>query len=192
MSDYSQRLATFYADGPDGQPNTWPIAHIRPEDMAGAGFRFAAEGFNNSDAVVCDECRLHAWSWERKDNPFQQHRDGARQCSYVGTETFERHHGEFLANAASREVVDAPMTPPATPPKRTYKSRRRIKLSPIMTVCSTSPSNDQVFSTTRQEESRAEPVEVSISAGGTTVIIQVTADVGMKGRLARLLGLDLN
>ncbi|KAF6807857.1 baculoviral Iap repeat-containing protein 3 [Colletotrichum sojae] len=192
MSDYSQRLATFFADGPDGQPNIWPIAHIRPEDMAGAGFRFAGEGFENSDAVTCDECKLHAWSWEKKDDPFQQHRDGARHCSYVDTEAFERHHREFLANAASVEAIDAPMTPPATPPKRTYKSRRRIKLSPIMTVCNTSPSDDKVFSTARQDQSRAEPVEVSVSAGGATVIIQVTADVGMKGRLARYLGLGMN
>ncbi|KAK2737461.1 baculoviral iap repeat-containing protein 3 [Colletotrichum kahawae] len=86
MDTYFERLFTFHATGSesgDGEGRSWPVNTLRPEDMAGAGFYFTGNETQTPDSVTCFSCKMQAWQWKRKDDPFDEHSSGSPNCDYV-------------------------------------------------------------------------------------------------------------
>nr|XP_036576152.1 uncharacterized protein CTRU02_13839 [Colletotrichum truncatum]KAF6782841.1 hypothetical protein CTRU02_13839 [Colletotrichum truncatum] len=173
MDGFCNRLLSFYDNNVNGEPGRWPVANLQPEDMAGAGFRFAGNGKLNCDSVSCDWCKMQAWKWESKDDPFEQHRQGSPTCIYVASKTFKDYEQVFQAKVMVSEVFGRLPSPPATPVKQIRKPRRRMCLSPITTVFDFEPAQDEAHSVAYQQESTHKPVEISVMSGDTKVVIQI-------------------
>ncbi|KAK2054877.1 hypothetical protein LY76DRAFT_211349 [Colletotrichum caudatum] len=179
MDEFCVRLLSFFERGTDGKPGRWPHPALSPEDMASAGFRLEGSQTQSGDSVICDFCKLQAWKWVTKDNPFEQHREASPNCEYVASGIFKEYHNVFVKKQLEvKEVVQCPISPPATPTKRSPRPRRRMGLSPIMTVYESTPT-DQEGSLKLQDKSQM-PTEVFISAGGVEVVIRV-CDQGGQG-----------
>ncbi|KAJ0327594.1 hypothetical protein COL922a_013437 [Colletotrichum nupharicola] len=195
METYFERLFTFHATGSesdDGEGMKWPVNTLRSEDMAGAGFFFTGNETQTPDSVTCFSCKMQAWQWKRKDDPFDEHSSGSPNCEYVTTQQFEDRHNLFLmekegkkaSKQSSPDTLDGPATPPETPtkPKATtkrYQYRRKMVLSPIYTVYDSCPTNEQTQETVHRDTDK-QPVEIAITAGDTKFTIQVT-DVSPRG-----------
>ncbi|KAK2043863.1 hypothetical protein LZ31DRAFT_585041 [Colletotrichum somersetense] len=180
MDEFCVRLLSFFERGTDGKPGRWPHPALSPEDMAGAGFRLQGSQTQSGDSVICDFCKLQAWKWETKDDPFHQHKEASPKCEYVASDIFNECHDVFVKRQLDvNEVAQCPISPPATPTKKSYRPRRRMGLSPIVTVYESTPT-DQEGSPKFQDKSQM-PTEVSISAGSVEVVIRV-CDQGGHGK----------
>ncbi|KXH25550.1 hypothetical protein CNYM01_00331 [Colletotrichum nymphaeae SA-01] len=165
--------------GMDGKPGRWTHSLPSPEDMAGAGYRFEGNQKVGGDIVVCDFCTMQAWAWERKDDPFAQHME-SKSCEYVDSEMFRELHDKFLQKQGKNKKLDDMMlTPPATPTKKSYKPRRKLRFSPIITMYQSMPTEEADPETANSKK----PVEIAVSAGQTRVVIQIT-DGGERGKLS--------
>ncbi|KAK1573196.1 uncharacterized protein LY79DRAFT_653248 [Colletotrichum navitas] len=184
MDDFCVRLLSFFERGTDGKPGRWPHPALSPEDMAGAGFRLQGSQAKPGDNVICCFCKLQAWKWETKDDPYHQHQEASPKCEYVTSDIFKEHHDVFLQKQLDvTEVVQGPLSPPPTPTKRSYKPRRRMGLSPIVTVYDSAPSHQATKSLGLQEQSQRPTV--SVTAGCVEVFIRV-CDQGERGKFPAL------
>ncbi|KAL0766696.1 hypothetical protein CaCOL14_011141 [Colletotrichum acutatum] len=173
MDEFCVRLLSYFDRGMDGKPGRWPHSLPSPEDMAGAGYRFDGNQKVGGDIVVCDFCTMQAWAWERKDDPFAQHME-SKSCDYVDSEMFRQHHDKFLQKQGETKKMDDPMlTPPTTPTKKAYKPRRRLHLSPIITLFDSMPSQE---ADPKIISGNNKPVEIAISTGETKILIKITDD----------------
>ncbi|KAK0377644.1 hypothetical protein CLIM01_04974 [Colletotrichum limetticola] len=178
MDEFCVRLLSYFDRGMDGKPGRWPHSLPSPEDMAGAGYRFEGNREVGGDIVVCDFCTMQAWAWERKDDPFAQHME-SKSCEYVDSEVFRDHHDKFLQKQGeNKKMDDLMLTPPATPAKRPYKPRRKLRLSPIVTVFDSMPTEEA----DAKAVNNSKPVEIAVSAGETKILIKIT-DGGERGKL---------
>ncbi|GJC90948.1 E3 ubiquitin-protein ligase IAP-3 [Colletotrichum liriopes] len=185
MDEFCVRLLSFFERGADGKPGRWPHPSLSPEDMAGAGFRLQGSQVKSGDNVICDFCKLQAWKWEKKDDPFQQHQDASPKCEYVASSMFKGHHDVFVKKQPDKETTQWPVTPPATPTKRPYSPRRRMTFSPIITVHESAPSGQATQLSPKQQEQRLMPTEISVTAGEIKFVIQVSGP-GERGSYAIL------
>ncbi|KXH66896.1 hypothetical protein CSAL01_03149 [Colletotrichum salicis] len=177
MDEFCVRLLSYFDRGMDGKPGRWPHSLLSAEDMAGAGFRLQGNQKEGSDIVVCDFCTMQAWAWERKDNPFAQHK-GSASCEYVDSDMFREHHDKFLQKQSeNKNTGDLMLTPPATPAKKCYKSRRKLRLSPIITIYNTMPTREADLEPIQDKK----PVEIAVSTGQTKIVIQIT-DASKRGK----------
>ncbi|KAF9869871.1 baculoviral iap repeat-containing protein 3 [Colletotrichum karsti] len=191
METYSARLLSFYPNATGSEPEdeaeagAWPITTLRGEDMAGAGFYFTGST-KTPDSVTCHSCKLQAWKWEEKDDPFAQHKVGSPNCDYIATDEFEDCHRVFLARQEAKQSIEA-LTPPPTPAKPLRKprgpSKKKIALSKIMTVCDVAPSYTQDHTAMSQQGSDSKPIDISITAGDSRITIQINND-GLRGEFA--------
>ncbi|KAF5497011.1 Baculoviral IAP repeat-containing protein 3 [Colletotrichum siamense] len=192
MDTYFERLFTFHTTGSesgDGEGMKWPINTLRPEDMAGAGFYYTGIETKTSDSVTCFSCQMQAWKWKRKDNPFTEHSTGSPKCEYVTTQQFDDRHNLFLmekegkkaSKQSSPDTLDGPATPPETPtkPKTIRRPKRKMAMSPIVTIYDSAPADNQAQNAVHHDTGR-QPVEIAITAGNTKFTIQVT-DVSPRG-----------
>ncbi|KAK2016211.1 hypothetical protein LZ32DRAFT_615552 [Colletotrichum eremochloae] len=175
MDEFCVRLLSFFDRGTDGKPGRWPHPALSPEDMAGAGFRLQGSQLKPGDNVICDFCRLQAWKWETKDDPFHQHQDASPNCEYVTSDLFKEHHDVFVRKQQLevKEIDQRPLTPPATPTKRSYKPRRRMALSQIVTVYESAPTHQATQGSLNLQEQSKMATEVSVTAGSVDVVIRV-------------------
>ncbi|KAK2002788.1 hypothetical protein LX36DRAFT_212949 [Colletotrichum falcatum] len=181
MDEFCVRLLSFFERGTDGKPGRWPHPALSPEDMAGAGFRLQGSQPRSGDNVVCDFCRLQAWKWETKDDPFDQHKDASPACEYVNSDIFHGYHGVFVRKQLEvKEAGQRPMSPPATPTKKSYRPRRRMVLSPIVTVYESAPASQETKASRKPQEELQTPTEIAVTAGGVEVVIRV-CDQGARG-----------
>ncbi|KAK1973935.1 hypothetical protein LZ30DRAFT_609432 [Colletotrichum cereale] len=182
MDEFCVRLLSFFERGEDGKPGRWPHPALSPEDMAGAGFRLQGSQSKHGDNVICDFCRLQAWKWETKDDPFHQHQDVSPNCEYVTSSIFKEQHEVFLKKQLdSKEMATLPLSPPATPTKRSCKPRRRMGLSPIVTVYESAPAYQATQSSLELQGQFQKPTEISVTAGNIEVVIRV-GDQGERGK----------
>ncbi|KAF5520152.1 Baculoviral IAP repeat-containing protein 7 [Colletotrichum aenigma] len=192
METYFERLFTFHATGSesgDGEGMKWPVNTLRPEDMAGAGFFFTGNETQTPDSVTCFSCKMQAWQWKRNDDPFDEHSSGSPNCDYVTTEQFEDRHKLFLMDRESKNAskqnspaaLEAPATPPETPtkPKTIRKPKRKMAMSPIVTIYDSAPADNQAQNAVHHDTGK-QPVEIAITAGDSKFTIQVT-DVSPRG-----------
>ncbi|OLN86001.1 hypothetical protein CCHL11_10088 [Colletotrichum chlorophyti] len=188
MDSFCIRLLSFYERGSEGKPGRWPHSDLAPEYMAGAGFRLQGSQATEGDSVVCDWCKLQAWKWESKDDPFEQHVNTARACEYVNSEMFQQHREVFLKKQATEKSLDdQPMlSPPATPVKTKYKPRRRMVISPIFTVIDINPSESATLAALKPHDDGAKPVEIAVSAGDIKFVIQVMGNIERGSKRLRL------
>ncbi|EFQ25798.1 hypothetical protein CGRA01v4_14197 [Colletotrichum graminicola] len=185
MDEFCVRLLSFFERGTDGKPGRWPHPALSPEDMAGAGFRLQGSQAKLGDNVICDFCRLQAWKWETKDDPYHQHQEASPKCGYVTSDIFKEHHDVFLQKQPDvKGVVQWPLSPPPTPTKRSCKPRRRMGLSPIMTVCESTPFKQETKSVKLQDQSQTSTI--SVTAGCVEVFIRVY-DQGGRGKFPALI-----
>ncbi|KAH0431018.1 hypothetical protein CcaCcLH18_07432 [Colletotrichum camelliae] len=198
MDEFNCRLLSFVPRALDGEAERWPVDSLRPEDMAGAGFRYTGGRRHQVDSVTCDVCEMQAWAWEAKDDPFDEHLAGSPQCEYLTTQLFKDCHKIFLlkreatdkASPAASNTVDEILTPPVTPikPKAGRKPGRKpgrsMVLSPIVTVYDSTPSDDQKHNAVHRETENS-PIEIAITAGGTKFTIQVTDVASPRGTKCR-------
>ncbi|KAK1966879.1 hypothetical protein LY78DRAFT_33280 [Colletotrichum sublineola] len=159
MDEFWVRLLSFFDRGTDGKPGRWPHPALSPEDMAGAGFRLQGSQLKSGDNVICDFCKLQAWRWETKDDPFHQHQDASPNCEKQQLEV--------------KEIDQRPLTPPATPTKRSYKPRRRMALSQIATVYESAPTHQATQGSLNLQGQSKMAAEVSLTAGSVDVVIRV-------------------
>ncbi|KAJ0164162.1 hypothetical protein CTA2_1620 [Colletotrichum tanaceti] len=175
MDEFCVRLLSYFERSEEGEPGRWPHPNPSPEDMTGAGFRLVSTQAKSGDSVVCDFCSLQAWAWEKKDDPYHQHQDGSPKCGYVVTECFRKHQALFLKKQLEKmETKDPLLTPPMTPTKKTYKPRRRMGFSPIVTMYDSKPSHNATRASEEPRESTGKPLEITVSTGETKFVIQVT------------------
>ncbi|WYZ46810.1 hypothetical protein EsH8_IX_001035 [Colletotrichum jinshuiense] len=176
MDEFCVRLLSFFERGADGKPGKWPHATLSAEAMAGAGFRFQDSQTKSGDSVICDFCKIQAWRWEKKDDPFLQHREGSPHCDYVASKLFEDHHQVFLRGGNDKkEAAEAPPSPPPTPIKKSYTPRRRrLDRPPIVTVYDAAPARNEAQGSSGQQVESLSPVEISVSAGDTNIVIRVS------------------
>ncbi|GKT46306.1 death-associated inhibitor of apoptosis 2 [Colletotrichum spaethianum] len=180
MDEFCVRLLSFYERGADGKPGRWPHPALAPEAMAGAGFRLQGSQVKSGDNVICDFCRLQAWKWETKDDPFQQHQDASPKCAYVASAIFGQHREVFSKKQLDKgEAGSLPLTPPATPAKRSYTPRRRVGLSPIVTVYESAPAGQAAPSSLKRQKAPV-PMEISVTTGEINFVIQMS-EVGEPG-----------
>ncbi|KZL84426.1 baculoviral iap repeat-containing protein 3 [Colletotrichum incanum] len=180
MDEFCVRLLSFFERGADGKPGRWPHPALSPENMAGAGFRLQGSQVKSGDNVICDFCKLQAWKWEKKDDPFRQHQDASPKCEYVVSNTFGEHRDVFLKKQRDKENIQRPLTPPATPTKRSYGPRRRMALSPIVTVHESAPTGQATQLSLGQQEQRPRPTEISVTTSEIKFVIQIS-DLGERG-----------
>ncbi|KDN64387.1 hypothetical protein CSUB01_06163 [Colletotrichum sublineola] len=175
MDEFCVRLLSFFDRGTDGKPGRWPHPALSPEDMAGAGFRLQGSQLKSGDNVICDFCKLQAWRWETKDDPFHQHQDASPNCEYVTSDLFKEHHDVFVRKQQLevKEIDQRPLTPPATPTKRSYKPRRRMALSQIATVYESAPTHQATQGSLNLQGQSKMAAEVSLTAGSVDVVIRV-------------------
>lgn len=175
MDEFCVRLLSYFERSEDGKPGRWPHPNLSPEDMAGAGFRLVSTQAKSGDSVICNFCSLQAWAWERKDDPYHQHQDGSPKCEYVVSDIFRKHQELFFMKKFEKGETEEPLlTPPMTPTKRTYKPRRRMGLSPIVTVYDSTPSHNATRASEEPQASTGKPFEITVSTGETKVVIQIT------------------
>ena len=84
----SARLQTF---------QYWPSSHIRPADLANAGFIYAG----NDDLVRCVFCGQYVGNWEEDDFPMTEHRSLFPDCPFI--------QGRDVGNIPIIHGVDAAM-----------------------------------------------------------------------------------
>lgn len=58
---------------------SWPSPHVRPEDLAAAGFYYTKQ----LDRVRCFECGNEIYRWEEGDNPMSEHQRWYGRCRFV-------------------------------------------------------------------------------------------------------------
>ncbi|TDZ35579.1 Baculoviral IAP repeat-containing protein 5.2-B [Colletotrichum spinosum] len=176
MKDFAARLATFHADGSGDRASDWPVAAIRREDMAGAGFVFTPAITKGGDAVACEVCGTQAWAWDAEDDPFVEHINGSPRCLFTGTKDFDDRHQDFIAWKEQNESASNLVTPPPTPGKKGKGGRKRKKaLTPIWTVCDIHPTQASSATIVKQQsEQQGKDITISIMAGQTNVTIQVS------------------
>lgn len=178
MDEFCVRLLSYFDRGMDGKPGRWPHSLPSAEDMAGAGYRFEGNQKLGGDIVVCDFCTMQAWAWEKKDDPFTQHME-SKSCDYVDSEMFREHHDKFLQKQGeTKKMDDLMLTPPATPTKKSYKPRRKLGLSSIVTVYDSMPTEE---ADRKAGNGNGKPVEIAVSTGETRILIKIT-DGGERGK----------
>ncbi|OHF03824.1 hypothetical protein CORC01_00686 [Colletotrichum orchidophilum] len=175
MDEFCVRLLSFFDRGMEGKPGRWPHPTPSPEAMAAAGFRLLQDGQSPSgDSVTCDFCKMQAWAWERKDDPFLMHKE-ALSCEYVDSGIFRDHHENFLQKQDQiNGTGESRLTPPSTPTKKTSKPRRRMRLSPIVTVYDSMPSQEANHKSVEKQKDGLEPIKITVSTGETEIVIQLT------------------
>lgn len=100
------RLKTF---------NHWPKQIKQtPKELAGAGFYYT--GLN--DSVVCFCCKMGAHSWEKKDDPWEQHAKYTENCSFLtlmkGQKYIDKVKAKFKLSQVS-STASSNISPPSPP-----------------------------------------------------------------------------
>ncbi|KAL2875693.1 hypothetical protein SGCOL_009157 [Colletotrichum sp. CLE4] len=182
MDEFCVRLLSYFDRGMDGKPGRWPHSLPSPEYMAGAGFRFQSDQKDKGDIVTCDFCRMQAWAWERKDDPFAHHKE-SKGCEFIDSDIFHQHHDSFLRKKSEgNKAADSLSSPPPTPTKKSHKPRRKLVLSPIVTVYDSVSTEEADRKTVNDNK----PVEIAVSIGQTKIVIQVIDDSERDTKRTRL------
>lgn len=165
MEQYHARLMTFYNTSNTGKP-AWQHVTPTPEDMAGAGFVSNAIG-NPADNVVCSVCELQCFSWQSKDDPFNDHANNSPNCEFVTSHEFQKLHDIFLAKRSDRELapVAAQSGEAQAPPKTPKKRRGKSTITKVQTVADLEPISILVPPTP--------PMHISISGAGVSMDLTV-------------------
>ncbi|KAH7363373.1 hypothetical protein B0T11DRAFT_329353 [Plectosphaerella cucumerina] len=190
--DYLARLVTYFEDYRT-YICKWPREFPTPEEMAGAGFTYNPTG-TWADNVHCDSCKMDAFSWVAKDDPFKQHSDCEPRCAYVKSQSFADFHAKFLAkksnnrgrtrntmaapaaDAAAGAATGAAATEEAAAPRTGRgRGRRKIALSEIQVVADLEPI--AVVMPTPS------PMRIQISGAGVNMNLTVNETPTKKRRL---------
>lgn len=173
MDEFCLRLLSFFEKGEEGTPGKWPLVSPTSEDMAGAGFKFAAAG-SQRDNVKCDACNLECFKWEPDDNPYEDHVKNSPQCPFTKKDIFHQYRQIFELKANRPFTITPPITPgtydASAGPKTPVRKSRRGKntLSPVQTVADLKPRPSIAPPTS--------PLSIQIRGAGVSMDLEVVGN----------------